>query len=97
MNYTAMQVQNEHLGRRVSGVGSARSRDRLNRLPKRCIQNLYRTLVTAPRNEDKTDMVNALWSRYHESAELWSRVPEEEEFARRVRDAKKAGMPAPRF
>lgn len=97
MNYTAPQVQNEYLGRRIAGVGGTRSRDRLARLPKCCIQNLYRSLVAAPRDEDKSDMVNELWRRYQWGDELWSRVPSEEAFARLVRDAKKAGLPAPRY
>jgi hypothetical protein len=95
----AMTAWEEHQHRRASGeLSRVRSYDRLNRLPKFCIANIYRALVTAPRNEDKSDMVGVLWSRYGPMCRpLWEMVSTEEDYAARCKAAKKAGQPKPRI
>lgn len=61
-----------------------RSESTLSRLPKACIQHLYRTHVCPPRQESKSDMVSVLWRRFSDGSNergvnqsFWAKVHEE--------------------
>jgi hypothetical protein len=80
----------------------SRTKTTLERLPKFCIRHLYREHIAPPRNEDKVDMVNALWAHFWESCgdkprvqAFWAAVDREYDYAARVKAAKASGQPRP--